>query len=429
MKESTINKILVKTDNEKKEGKGFIYILRDLEIPPMWSGLLTLDQFIETPMHLLFEGLVKSSLELLILYMKFHKKWSKFAKMCNEILEDIETLHLSYCMADGLTNSDDMKTGGWLAETYLAFSRIMIVFIGHISEYIHHDELGILELQLMFQSLYALLSRLMSDDINIQSNIDDYIKIFLSICHFYEEDIGFETNSKGNKQHPFWYNKSNYVSLLNLTDQIGTYGPLRLHWEGIKEKFIQNVKPILKNKRTSATYLVTKLEKIYKKNNFNLIMSRWDNDSNKKKYKKYKDVKFYKSYQEVNLSIQSYESISGLILKEQPNKIFIVAKMNHQFNLHKLILDWSCAFIRANLWYYPIQIKTKPMYIFDSYDDLLDEIHDYTLLIPFFTKKVDSENGYTMFTKSWKVLNEHNKLIFYDPPLNKLETFFRKKSS
>ena len=109
--------------------------------------------------------------------------------MCNEILEDIETLHLSYCMADGLTNSDDMKTGGWLAETYLAFSRIMIVFIGHISEYIHHDELGILELQLMFQSLYALLSRLMSDDINIQSNIDDYIKIFLSICHFYEEDI------------------------------------------------------------------------------------------------------------------------------------------------------------------------------------------------------------------------------------------------
>ena len=103
--------------------------------------------------------------------------------------------------------------------------------------------------------------------------------------------------------------------------------------------------------------------------------------------------------------------------------------MNHQFNLHKLILDWSSAFIRANLWYYPIQIKTKPMYIFDSYDDLLDEIHDYTLLIPFFTKKVDSENGYTMFTKSWKVLNEHNKLIFYDPPLNKLETLFRKRCS
>ena len=126
-------------------------IINNMELPPIWCGLLSLDQFIETPMHLLFEGIVKSSIELLILYMKYHKKWTKFAKLCNEFLEDIESLHLSYCVADGFTNYEDMKTGGWLAETYLAFSRIMIVLIGHIDEYIHHDELGLLELKLMFQ--------------------------------------------------------------------------------------------------------------------------------------------------------------------------------------------------------------------------------------------------------------------------------------
>ena len=427
IKEGTINETLKKIDNDKVLCKDYVSIVDELKIPPMWCGLLTLDQFIETPMHLIFEGLVKSSIELLTLYMKFHKKWTKFAKMCNEILEDIETLHLSFCMADGLTNSDDMKTGGWLAETYLAFSRVMIVFIGHVSEYIHHDELGYLELQLMFQSLYALISRLMSNDVSNQSNIDEYIKIFLGLCHFYEEDIGFETNSKGDKHHPFWYNKSNYVSLLNLPEQIKTYGPLRLHWEGVKEKFIQHVKPILKNKRTSASYLVCKLEKIYKQTNFNLITSTWTKESKKKIYQKYKDVKIYKSCQEVSASLKNHESISGLIVKEQPNKIFTIVKKEQQFLLYKLLLDWKNSFVRANLWYCPTQVKTKPMYIFESYDDLLDEIFDYTLLVPFYTKNVVDENGYTVFTKSWKVLKEQNKLMFYDPPLNKFETIISKR--
>ncbi len=70
--------------------------------------------------------------------------------------------------------------------------------------------------------------------------------------------IGFEENS-----YPFWYRKSNFVSLLNLSDQIKEYGPLYLHWEGVREKFIQHVKPALTNMRTTVSYLVTKLEKIH----------------------------------------------------------------------------------------------------------------------------------------------------------------------
>ena len=40
---------------------------------PMWTTILTLDQFIETPMHNLFEDLVKSTIEILMLYLKYHK--------------------------------------------------------------------------------------------------------------------------------------------------------------------------------------------------------------------------------------------------------------------------------------------------------------------------------------------------------------------
>ena len=47
--------------------------------------------------------------------------------------------------------------------------------------------------------------------------------------------------------------------MLNLKDQIGHYGPVYLNWEGVRERYIQHVKPILKNKRKSVSYLTTKL--------------------------------------------------------------------------------------------------------------------------------------------------------------------------
>lgn len=428
IKESTVLQYINKIDIIKQQGKDFTNMINDMDMPPMWNGLLSLDQFIETPMHLLFEGLVKSSIEILILYMKFHKKWTKFSKLCNELLEDIETLHLSYCMTDGLTNVDDMKTGGWLAETYLAFSRIMIVIIGHIDEYIHHDELGLNELQLMFESLFALISRLMSDTNINTDEIGEYIKLFLGICHFYEDEIGFEINSKGDKTNPFWYNKSNYVSLLNLPDQIKTYGPVRLHWEGVKEKFIQNVKPTLKNKRTSVSYLVTKLEKIFKTNNFNLILNRYDNKPSSKSYHKYKDLKLYKSALEIESSILNWESISALIMKDQPGKIFVAVKTQDKLKLHKMIMDKTNSFMKANMWYQTLKLKMKPTYIFREYVDLLEEVNEYLLLIPFFTKQTDDDNGYTAVSKNWKVVDNTGNLIFYNPPLNKLQHLYQKKN-
>ena len=51
-----------------------------ISLPPMWIGSLKLDQFVDTPMHQLFEGLVKSSIEILSQYLKNHKKRQNLAK-------------------------------------------------------------------------------------------------------------------------------------------------------------------------------------------------------------------------------------------------------------------------------------------------------------------------------------------------------------
>ena len=45
-----------------------------LQLPCLWTdGLFDIDQFLETPMHHLFEGIVKSMIEVTMEYLKYHK--------------------------------------------------------------------------------------------------------------------------------------------------------------------------------------------------------------------------------------------------------------------------------------------------------------------------------------------------------------------
>ena len=74
--------------------------------------------------------------------MKYHKKWTKYARLINDILNDVSCINVEYCDVDSFSNEDDFKTGGWLAENYVGFSRIMVVIIGHFDNYIEPQELG-----------------------------------------------------------------------------------------------------------------------------------------------------------------------------------------------------------------------------------------------------------------------------------------------
>ena len=365
MKDSTILNMIDKANSNLKVSNDVIKAIFQINFPPMWTTILTLDQFIETPMHHLFEGLVKSSIEVLIVYLKYHKKWTKYAKLINQILDDVSSLNLTYCAVASFSNDEDFKTGGWLAENYLGFSRIMIILIGHFDEFIHPDELGYIEIQSMYQSLFALLSLLMTKEQPEIYIIENHIKLFLSICHYYEKDIGFEGNKKEGFVFPFWYKKSNFVSLLNLTKQIEQYGPVRLHWEGLKEKFIQKVKPFLVNKRTRVSYLVTKLEKIHRQNNFDSIAHSHIHDV-RNYYERISEFQRFKSLNDLDECLKNFESFSGVVMKGTPNKMYIVHETNDEIHLHRVQISTCDRFLKSNLWYYSVSIRNLPTYIFND---------------------------------------------------------------
>ena len=77
-----------------------------LPLPHVWiDGLFELDQFIETPMHHLFEGIIKSLVKITIDFLKFDKQWKKYYDIIEPILEEISSLKLDFCHVERIWQS------------------------------------------------------------------------------------------------------------------------------------------------------------------------------------------------------------------------------------------------------------------------------------------------------------------------------------
>ena len=94
--------------------------------------------------------------------------------------------------------------------------------------------------QQMINALHVMISVLMSPRHHDIDLIDTHIKVFLSCCDRYKR----VSTGNSSSEIPRWAKKGNFVSLLNLCDQIEFYGSVRLYWEGSRERFIQVVKAI-----------------------------------------------------------------------------------------------------------------------------------------------------------------------------------------
>ena len=75
--------------------------------------------------------------------------------------------------------------------------------------------------------------------------------------------------------------------------------------------------------------------------------------------------------------------------------------------------------MKVNLWFYNIYVRDQPQYIFEEYLHLVEEVNDY--ILSYFTTNKELNNGYTVLTKNWKVLDRESSLIFYDSPLKSFE--------
>lgn len=405
-----IDDALPHTRSQDMSIENIVEVINNYTYPPMWEANYTLEQFIETPMHLLFEGIAKSLIEVQMDFFKMQKKWSQYGEYANTLLDDISQLKLGYCKVEQFTNGTEYKTGGWLAETYLGYSRLFVILCNNIEDIIDPTYTpGIYEYQATLQCALALISRLMQHDVDHYNELDDYIKLFLSTFHYYEVAIGF-----GDKKEPTWYSKSNFVSLLNLPQQVDQFGPLYLHWDGVNERYIQHVKPFLKNMRTSVSYLTTKLQRLHRHSAMEHIYSSFEN-MNLPTYDRYNDVVIYNDISELNSNIENGESISGVIIEQKKPVYCVVIHKHNMYQLHALQFNDDDGFHRCNQWYSPMYIESHEIMSVVQLKDIVMKTFDYALIIPYGIGLCQKVVHYTIITKNWMRRNFDNSLTTFTP--------------
>ena len=203
---------------------------------------------------------------------------------------------------------------------------------------------------------------------------------------------------------------------------------MRLHWEGLKEKFIQKVKPLLKNKRTRVSYLVNKLEKMHRNNNFEVIVNNFISDKWVVNYDRISDFQRFKSTLNTEACLHNFEALSGVVTKHQPNQIFIVHEINDEIQLFRLLFSDKDRFVKSNLWYYSVSLKGKPNYIFNEYSSLLEEIYDFVIVVPYHPGNTLILNGYTVISKKWNIYTSEEGFGLYQPNINFLDNIISKNS-
>ena len=414
--ERVLEDVSANTSSQDNSIENITQFLRDYTYPSMWETCLDLEQFIETPMHLLFEGIVKSLIEIQMDFFKIQKKWSKYGEYANTLLDDIAQLKLGYCRVEQFTNGKEFKTGGWLAETYLGYARLLVIMCNNIEDIIDPiHTTGFYEYQATLQCALALISRLMQHDVDHYEQLENYIKLFLSTCHYYEVAIGF-----GDKREPTWYSKSNFVSLLNLPDQVHQFGPVYLHWDGVNERYIQHVKPLLKHMRTSISYLSTKLQRLHRNSAMEHIYTPCEK-MEVSVYERYNDIVIYKDIDDVSSCIKNSESISGVII-EKNHPVYCVVTHNHNmYQLYALRFNDDDGFHRCNQWYSPMSVEQNEIMSIVQLQDLYGKTFDCALVIPYGVGLVQKVVYYTVITKSWRCRGFDNSLDTFTPSKNILK--------
>ena len=387
--------IIAQADHHRKYLPVSHSILDKITLPAMWTSSFRLEQCIDTPMHLLFQGITKTIIEESKEYLKHHKIWSQFGRHSNELMDDVSSVHIDFCKVESFNGGTEYTTGGWIAETYIGFARLSSVLFSYVSETLPPSTLALNEFQCMVQSLSCLISRLMTSVFVTSDEINNYVKMFLSCCRIYH-NVFYDNNES--TKNPFW-NSPNFLSLLNLPKQIEQFGSMRLHWEGVHERFIQNIKPYLKNMRSSTSFLLTKLDSIHRNN---VLKNFLINDlSTKKKYSRFNDKKKYKSIQNVEQYIALGNTLLGIFYKLPDNDVGFGLLFDDTSNncLIKLVFSDHLGYHLNRLWFTPISIGDT---VSLSDDYISSCILDSVIIIP--TKTFEDDIiRYTLIGKSWQV--------------------------
>lgn len=266
--------------------------------PANWVRLYQdLCDTVDAPMHLLFLGLVDSTMELIQMVLTSNEQNNQFIAVCAKYLNAILDMSLDWIKLRPYVGG---KFYGWNSENYQGFARIMLWFYQNISRFPPKDQhkdapppdlpqtkwkvahfrywlkirrlesegrrevlvervanyqkqetvpepmplvvIETAEIELLVTRLLDMLERIMSATVDKSASIRS---TKYAICLFINAYDDVEAKIIKPKKKPSCISKPNFLCLLNIPEAMERYGPVRSLWEGKiqGEGFLRFVKP------------------------------------------------------------------------------------------------------------------------------------------------------------------------------------------
>ena len=273
---------------KRKEDETVNYVdnegIGDFKFPAPWlSKEISLRDYIEAVMHLLFLGIAESNFDLIQIWLKGLPSSSKlalatFKGILQTLIKDLQPFHLSWLCAYPLTGKKgNLGTGSWVAENYVFFVRVSQLIFGWCTrDPGNNAKYGVNDMSRMVIAFHALVARCMTHGgINDEfiKETERLIKEFLSAVREFDifvrhEGLNSQGGGKKGTREEAWWLKPNYMSLFNLVSMMFLLGPLVEFWDGggKGERFIQVVKPHIKRgvREDNDSFFVNLVNKIYR---------------------------------------------------------------------------------------------------------------------------------------------------------------------
>ena len=371
-----------------------------LKYPALWTSGIELHQCIDIPMHQIFLGLVKGLIDFIGDWFKSQNKYKPFIRSIQVMVDRIADLGLSWCKLEKFSDSDG--TGGWVAESYLGYSRLLPVLYGDVNKIVDPNSFDTKPFLCLVQSAYALICRIMTMPSADGNTVNEYVKLFLSCCHFMSP-----SNSTP------WWDKGNLLSLLNIGDQIDFYGHVRFYWEGNRERYVQVVKPLLTSLRNTDTYFTKKLKDLHIQNSLRELLTasncygQWIKE---KVYIRHHPVHIYSSRQSILDSIDNNKPISATVDKKGKTSICVQHTSSHA-SLYSV--SWSdTGTLLCGIWYSGLEIEQSFCGLYSLDPKPTENIDvDYALLIS--SPVSVSSPMYALLTMNWYIRDTWGKLSLF----------------
>ncbi len=321
----------------------------------------------------------------------------------------VKNMNLDWCKMESfiISKSSGIGTSGWVAENYLAFARLLPVIYGNIPSLTDRFIVDNSDIICLTQSAFVCVCTLMISKDLPTTLLSDHVKVFLSMSH----------NVSDNKEHP-WWKCGNIVSLLNLKDQMDTYGHIRLYWEGNRERYIQEVKPLMRNLRSTSSYFALKLKQLHNDTSLREVMGKMllcKQVNGQVHDTRYKSVISYDSVQEVESFLNAKNPVSGCLYNNGGYEKNHVCCMTDTNDVGLFEVIWGCDGIHVmGLWYCVLKISYNMTEKYENVSEmnktLVHQNHN-VILSPLLHGKLNSDTIYvSAITSHWLVHNSDYKV-------------------